>query len=79
MKLLTVWLLLLSGAALASPDAGDRAAMVSGLNDRYSCLWPDGRLLWASSDSADCSLFAGYDVTYPLYRSDRRADPIVVF
>lgn len=79
MKTMSVLLLLLSGAAPASPDAGDKAAMVSGLNDRYRCLWPDGRLLWASSDNADCSLFAGEDIPYALYRNDRRVNPIVVF
>ena len=46
---------------------------------RQTCLWPDGRLLWAGGDILDCSIFSGKDVPNALYREPRKNNPVVLF
>ena len=61
------------GAVLSGSEAGSETGI------RQTCLWPDGRLLWANADNLDCSTFSTRDVPNALYREPRKQNPLVLF
>lgn len=65
----------MGASTAASP--GTQAGVETGV--RQTCLWPDGKLLWANADTLDCSFFSGQDVPNALYREPRQENPIVLF